>query len=1055
MKKRFMCLCLVVALVVGLFVGAPIASAAEDTPTDTPVDTPTDPPADTPTDPSVDAPTDPPVDPPEDVPEEMKSSEELIAAIKQFEGFSGTPYLDTDGLYTIGYGTRCPADKVEQYMQTPMTKEEADAELRDKLVTYETEVNRFIKRHGLTYEQRQFDGVVSLVFNCGTSWLTKGGTLIRALSSGAEGNELICAFSIYSLSNGVRSLGHVRRRLAEANIYLNGVYDFNPPDNYGYVLYDALGGTIQANNGTYNVQGYDTNLTAAPIATASKTGYFFKGWSLVKNGVEPVEVLDATTKNATLYAIWEADPNYVPPVDPEPSDPPNPPIPEPPNPEDGTPITPITVTVVTNGVNLREGPGLDYAVVGSTNKGAQYSIVATYENDGYFWGKFHSGWIALSFTDYERPIVCDHAYTVTSQQAASCTADGHVTHTCGKCGNSYTETIPAKGHDFGNASCTEARTCKTCGMTQGAALGHKYADATCTKPQTCTVCGATKGEVLGHKYDAATCTKPQTCTVCGATKGEALGHKYDAATCTKPQTCKACGATKGEALGHKYDAATCTKPQTCTVCGGTKGEALGHQYSDATCTAPQKCTVCGEIHGTALGHAYDKEGLCSRCGQGDPEYEVIITKVFGTIYNTDSQNVRDVPDGVKVGALKRGDRVEILEQKTVAGRLWGRYSGGWICMRSCVKLETVTEVVRPYAPTNPPVVEPNPPVVEPNPPVVEPDPPVVEPPVTVTKTFGTVIKTDTLNVRQTPDGKTVGVLRLGDRVEILEQKMVAGRLWGRYSGGWICMRSYVKLETVTETVNPKPPVVEPEPPVVEPNPPVVEPPVTVTKTFGTVIKTSTLNVRQTPDGKTVGVLRLGDRVEILEQKMVDGRLWGRYSGGWICMRSYVKLETVTETVQPKPPVTEPEPPVVDPEPPVVDPKPPVTVTKTYGTIINTDSQNVRSAPDGVVVGKLYCGDKVEILEQKMFEGRLWGRYSGGWICMRSYVKLETVTETVQQETGKVKADRLNVRAGAGTTYEVVGQLAEGTTVVILEKKTVDGTVWGRIEQGWISMDYIV
>ena len=399
MKKRFMCLCLVVALVVGLFVGAPIASAAEDTPTDTPVDTPTDPPADTPTDPSVDAPTDPPVDPPEDVPEEMKSSEELIAAIKQFEGFSGTPYLDTDGLYTIGYGTRCPADKVEQYMQTPMTKEEADAELRDKLVTYETEVNRFIKRHGLTYEQRQFDGVVSLVFNCGTSWLTKGGTLIRALSSGAEGNELIYAFSIYSLSNGVRSLGHVRRRLAEANIYLNGVYDFNPPDNYGYVLYDALGGTIQANNGTYNVQGYDTNLTAAPIATASKTGYFFKGWSLVKNGVEPVEVLDATTKNATLYAIWEADPNYVPPVDPEPSDPPNPPIPEPPNPEDGTPITPITVTVVTNGVNLREGPGLDYAVVGSTNKGAQYSIVATYENDGYFWGKFHSGWIALSFTD--------------------------------------------------------------------------------------------------------------------------------------------------------------------------------------------------------------------------------------------------------------------------------------------------------------------------------------------------------------------------------------------------------------------------------------------------------------------------------------------------------------------------------------------------------------------------------------------------------------------------------------------------------------------------------
>ena len=56
----------------------------------------------------------------------MKASDDVISIIKQFEGFSGTPYVDTDGLYTIGYGTRCPEELVAQYNETPMTEEEAE-----------------------------------------------------------------------------------------------------------------------------------------------------------------------------------------------------------------------------------------------------------------------------------------------------------------------------------------------------------------------------------------------------------------------------------------------------------------------------------------------------------------------------------------------------------------------------------------------------------------------------------------------------------------------------------------------------------------------------------------------------------------------------------------------------------------------------------------------------------------------------------------------------------------------------------------------------------------
>jgi uncharacterized protein YgiM (DUF1202 family) len=185
----------------------------------------------------------------------------------------------------------------------------------------------------------------------------------------------------------------------------------------------------------------------------------------------------------------------------------------------------------------------------------------------------------------------------------------------------------------------------------------------------------------------------------------------------------------------------------------------------------------------------------------------------------------------------------------------------------------------------------------------------------------------------------------------------------------------------------------------------------------------------------------------------------------------VKLETVTETVggatqpdqEPEKPA-EPEKPVepekpTEPEKPV-EPEKPTTITKTYATVIKTTALNIRNNPDGAVVGWLGMGERVEILEQKTVSGRLWGRCEKGWICMRSYVKLETVTETVEDkqepaaETGTITATCLNVRSGAGTNNSIVGQLYKGAKVTILEKKTVNGTVWARIDKGWISMAYV-
>ena len=77
---------------------------------------------------------------------------------------------------------------------------------------------------------------------------------------------------------------------------------------------------------------------------------------------------------------------------------------------------------------------------------------------------------------------------------------------------------------WADATCTEPRTCKNCGKTDGQPLGHDWADATCTESKTCARCGATDGNPLGHEpgkwttkadYVKATTKEVQKCSRCG------------------------------------------------------------------------------------------------------------------------------------------------------------------------------------------------------------------------------------------------------------------------------------------------------------------------------------------------------------------------------------------------------------------------------------------------------------------------------------------------------------------------------------------------------------
>ena len=312
----------------------------------------------------------------------LTASDNCLSVLKAEEGFSRTPYWDFTQ-YTVGYGTRCPADMVEYYTQNGITEAEAETLLRNHLAGVERDIHiKMIDRYGLNLTQNQFDALVLFSYNCGTGWAYEtGGTFHQAIATGATGNDLIRAFALWcSAGNQIRTF-LLRRRLSEANMYLNAVYSKTPPDNYCYVLYDANGGSTSPRS-----QGYDSNLTATPFPVATMDGYTFQGWFTAKTGGTKVTVLDASTKNATLYAQWADASGNKPP-------------------ETGaTPQNPVTITVTGTDVNLRQGPGTNYTRVGVAQKGQQFVITETASGSGYTWGKFDGGWIALQYTDYETAV---------------------------------------------------------------------------------------------------------------------------------------------------------------------------------------------------------------------------------------------------------------------------------------------------------------------------------------------------------------------------------------------------------------------------------------------------------------------------------------------------------------------------------------------------------------------------------------------------------------------------------------------------------------------------
>ncbi len=609
----------------------------------------------------------------------MKASAECLRILKLCEGFSEKPYWDF-AQYTVGYGTRCPDDKVNYYTQHGITVEEAEALLQDHLRLIEKDIQeQIIDKYALEMPQHRFDALILFSYNCGTGWtFDTTGTFHQAIVTGATGNELIRSFALWCSAGGEVRTYLLKRRLSEANMYLNNTYDQTPPNNYCYVRYDANGGTV-----TPRSQGYDANLETVPYPTAMRAGYTFLGWYTARVGGEKVTVLNDTHKGMTLYAQW-GDKNGAP------------------IPEDA-----VLVTVTGSSVNVRQGPGLDYANAGSAIQGDKLQIYETKEASGYTWGKTDNGWIALEYTNYAEvsgklPVIPNEPgtklYGTVKVSSSLLVRSGP--------GTSYSVVGSLNANEV--VEILER-------VKVGDAEWAKIADGWVSMAYV-----VLQGSEEPEPNEPSEPTEPSTKPTEPPTEP------------TEPPVVK---ILTGKIAPNSFLRVR-SGP-------GTSYSVTGYISSGAQVTITQQAIGTTGTWGKIENGWINMEYVIL-----DDEREVTIA----TIQVDDWLWVRTEPNGTArtYGKLQNGDRVTVLEEKTVGGVRWGRVSGGWICL-DYAKLESGTDVQ---------------------------------------PTTERTVTASCLNVRSGAgtSNSVTGYLYYGTKVEMLETKTLSdGSQWGRTVIGWISL----------------------------------------------------------------------------------------------------------------------------------------------------------------------------------------------------------------------------------------------------------------------------
>lgn len=139
------------------------------------------------------------------------------AIIKQFEGFRSKAYLDTGGVWTIGYGTiKYPNGKAVRSGDT-CTEASANKWMQSDCAWVRRCLSKKITNKNLS--QNQYDALASFIYNVGE--VQFGSSTLLNLINRKNLQGAASQFDRWVYDNGTRVNGLVNRRKAEKALFLS------------------------------------------------------------------------------------------------------------------------------------------------------------------------------------------------------------------------------------------------------------------------------------------------------------------------------------------------------------------------------------------------------------------------------------------------------------------------------------------------------------------------------------------------------------------------------------------------------------------------------------------------------------------------------------------------------------------------------------------------------------------------------------------------------------------------------------------------------------------
>ena len=247
---------------------------------------------------------------------ELKASENVKLLIKNYEGFKDTAYkLPGEDNWTIGWGHSGP----DVHQGDKITPEEADVYFEQDIKVFENSVNGWNDKYGLKLNQNQFDALVSITYNFGAYWVEAYSgkwRLSNYVQSGfkdASGNrlpdrEIADAFGVLSSANGEISVGLVRRRINEAEIFLYGDYRTDNT-HFVYTRLNANGGTLTNGN---RVAIFCKNQPYGSLPAVTRSGYNLNYWQAADGSrITNASIADVSRDLTAIWTTGPVDPTYT------------------------------------------------------------------------------------------------------------------------------------------------------------------------------------------------------------------------------------------------------------------------------------------------------------------------------------------------------------------------------------------------------------------------------------------------------------------------------------------------------------------------------------------------------------------------------------------------------------------------------------------------------------------------------------------------------------------------------------------------------------------------